>query len=210
MLSTQDKSTSTTALASASPTSTDINGTGIAELGSGFLGSDPLGLAPPEVDNRKRFLRCSLFQKREALISLEYIIEVMPLPRENILPVPDMSSSILGVCCWQGDTLWLVDLNHLAGYESLYQFPHLTALPSVIVVQYNAQTLGLVVEHIRDIDLLDEATIQQEIGHIPTSLAPFVMGHCLAQDSVVLSVPAIVNAPQLHTYCEHSSTTLPV
>lgn len=193
MLSTQDKSIST-----AAPTSLNLVSTEKTELGASLLGTDPLGLLQPKVDNRKRFLRFTFLEKRDALLSLENILEVMPLTRENILPVPDMPSCIVGICSWQGETLWLVDLNALVGHESLYRSSSLIKTPSVIVVQHNNQTLGLVVEQVSDIDLLDEATIQMDAGMCPTALEPFILGHCLEQDSIVLSVPAIVNAPQLN------------
>ncbi|MEL6552414.1 MAG: chemotaxis protein CheW [Cyanobacteria bacterium J06621_11] len=166
--------------------------------------SDPLGLTPPKVDNRKRFLKFLLSQEHHALLPLECVVEVMQLPRENVLPIPDMSSCIPGVCSWQGETLWLIDLNYLVGYKSLYQQIHLLKTPSVVVVQHEDKTLGLVVEQVIDIDLLDESTVHMDPKLCPPELESFTVGHCLHQDSVLLNVSAIVNDPQLHTYGEYS------
>lgn len=165
--------------------------------------ADPLGLVPLPVDNRQRFLRFMLSQKENALIPLNQILEVMQLSLENIFPVPDMPSCILGVCSWQGETLWLVDLNHLVGYVPLSQQAQLdrsqqaqtASAPIVIVVQSLDSTLGLVVEQVGDVDLIDEASIRKELGLCSPSLEPFVLGYCPHQGGTVLSVPAIVQSP---------------
>ncbi|MGC1307432.1 MAG: chemotaxis protein CheW [Phormidesmis sp.] len=161
---------------------------------------DPLGLAPLPVDNRQRFLRFMLSKKNDALLPLGQILEVMQLPLEDIFPVPDMPSCILGVCSWQGETLWLVDLNHLVGYTPLCQQSQLLASPVVIVVQQNGRSLGLVVEQVGDVDLFDEEEIHMEAGLCPAGLEPFILGYCPQQSGTVLSISAIVNAPNLQSH----------
>ncbi|MGB3298722.1 MAG: chemotaxis protein CheW [Phormidesmis sp.] len=167
--------------------------------------ADPLGLVPLPIDNRQRFLRFTLSQKENALIPLDQILEVMQLALENIFPVPDMPSCILGVCSWQGETLWLVDLNHLVGYVPLSQQAQTASAPIVIVVQSFDSTLGLVVEQVGDVDLIDEASIRKELGLCSPSLEPFVLGYCPHQGGTVLSVPAIVQSPlwQFHHPLRH-------
>lgn len=177
--------------------------TNLSLLGTAGTVSDPLGLTPPKADNRKRFLRFSLSQKHDALLPLEHVIEVMQLPRESILPVPDMPRCILGICSWQGETLWLVDFNYLVGYKSLYQQAPLTQISSAVVVRHNGITLGLVVEKVIDIDLLDDSTMHMDAGLCPPELEPFVVGHCLQQNGILLSASAVVNASQLHAHSVH-------
>lgn len=163
---------------------------------------DPLGLTPIPEDNRQQFLRFMLSQKNEFLFPLSQILEVMQLPLEDIFPVPDMASCVLGVCSWQSETLWLVDLNHLVGYAPLYQQSQLVAPPIVIVVQAEGQSspagaslsLGLVVEQVGDVDLFDEASIQMEVGLCPTALEPFVAGYCPQQGGTVLNVSAVMKS----------------
>ena len=156
---------------------------------------DPLGLVPIPADNRQRFLRFMLSQKENVLIPLHQILEVMQLALEDIFPVPDMPSCIFGVCSWQGETLWLIDLNHLVGYTPLGQQTQLSSSPVVIVVQSAGRSLGLVVEKVGDVDLLDEDKIRMELGLCSPSLEPFVLGYCPHRGGTVLSVPAIVESP---------------
>lgn len=167
---------------------------------------DPLGLIPLPVDNRQRFLRFVLSQKDDALLPLDRILEVMQLPLEDIFPVPDMSSCILGVCSWRGETLWLVDLNHLVGYAPLYQQVQMLASPIVVVVQHEGRSLGLVVEQVSDVDLFDDEAIRMESGLCPPGLEPFVLGYCPHQGGTVLNASAIVDAPHLQS---HQQTVVP-
>lgn len=156
---------------------------------------DPLGLTPLPVDNRQRFLRFMLSQKTDTLLPLREILEVMQLSLEDIFPVPDMPGCILGVCSWQGETLWLVDLNHLVGYTPLHQQSQLVAPPIVIVVQSAGHSLGLVVEKVSDVDLFDESKVHMEKGLCPISLEPFVSGYFPQQGGTVLDIPSIINSP---------------
>lgn len=156
---------------------------------------DPLGLTPLPEDNRQRFLRFTLAQKDDVLLPLHQILEVMQLSLAEIFPVPDMPGCILGVCSWRGETLWLVDLNHLVGYEPLHQLSALTSSPIVIVVQSSGRSLGLVVEQVGDVDFFDEETIHMEPGLCPPRLEPFVLGYCPNQGGIVLNMPAVVDSP---------------
>lgn len=161
---------------------------------------DPLGLAPLPVDNRKRFLKFVLSQRQQVLLPLSQVLEVMQISPENILSVPNMSNCILGVCIWKGETLWLIDLNVLVGYEALYQQSRLLETASVIIVQNRGQTLGLVVEQVEDIDLFDEGQIHSGVGLCPPGLEPFVLGHFPHGGGTVLKTTSIFSASELHTY----------
>lgn len=161
---------------------------------------DPLGLHPLPDESRQRFLRFVLDQKNDTLLPLNRVLEVMQLALEDIFPVPDMPGCVLGVCSWQGETLWLVDLNHMVGYQPLYQQSQSPILPFVIVVQFGDRSLGLVVERIEDVDLFDEATIHLEPGLCLHSLELYVLGYCPQQGGTVLNVEAIINSPLWQSY----------
>ncbi|EDX87437.1 hypothetical protein S7335_5147 [Synechococcus sp. PCC 7335] len=176
------------------------NDASLPALDPSILSQDPLGLSPLPKDNRKRFLRFVLSKDYQALLSLSYVVEAMQLPSSDILPIPDMASCIMGVCVWKGETLWVVDFNHLVGYESLYQRSQLVETLNVVVVQDNGQTLGLVVEQISDIDLFDEEEVIQSSGLCSPGLEPFISGHLPQRNSVVIKTSSIFSAPQLHAY----------
>ncbi len=164
------------------------------------LRPDPLGLAPLPVDNRQRFLRFTLAQRNDALLSLDQILAVVQLPLAEIFPIPDVPSCILGLCSWQGKTLWLIDLNHLAGYPPLCQQSPLLMTPMVIVIQHEGRSLGLVVEQVDDVDLFDEEKFYREPGLCPSGLEPFILGYCPQSGGTVLDASAIINASLLQSH----------
>lgn len=162
---------------------------------------DLLGITPLPVDNRQRYLRFMLSAKQEALIPLSNILEVIQLSFEDILPIPAMPSCVLGVCGWQSETLWLVDLNSLLGDTPFLQQAQSTAAsPTVIVIQTQQKSLGLVVADVSDIDLFDPSQIRMERGICPPSLEPYVLGYCPEYAGTVLDVSKIVCSPLLQSH----------
>ena len=161
---------------------------------------DPLGLTPLPIDSRQRYLRFILSQKREVLIPLFNILEVMQLAFEDILPVPNMPSCVLGVCGWQSEALWLVDLNSMVGDRPLLQQPTNAVALTIIVVQTQEKSLGLVVEGVSDINLFDPAHIRMEKGLCPPSLEPYVLGYCPDRADIVLDVSKIIHSPLLQSH----------
>ena len=127
-------------------------------------------------------------------------MEVIQLAFEEILPVPDMPGCVLGVCSWQGETLWLIDLNDMVGDRPLLQQPAAIANPMIIVVQAQGKSLGLVVKSVSDIDLINPSQIQLEKGLCPSSLEPYVTGYCPHQAGTVLSASKIIHSPLLQPH----------
>ena len=158
---------------------------------------DPLGLTPLPVESRQRYLRFSFSQKNEALIPLSHILEVMNLPLEDVLAVPDMPSCVLGVCVWQSETLWLIDLNGMMHHPPLPLQSQIRESPTVIVIQSQQKSLGLVVDSVGDIDLFDPSHIRMQVGICSPSLEPYVEGYCPDGVSTVLDVSRIFESPLL-------------
>lgn len=154
--------------------------------------SDPLGLIPIPEDTRQRFLRFQLSGKNETLLPLEVIAEVLQLDPVEILPVPEVSGCLLGVCNWRGEILWLTDLNRLVGSPPLWhQIPGLEN-PMVIVVESGDRKVGLVVELVDDVELVAPETLHMPAEFDSGPIAPFVMGYLQNHEGTVLDVDVIV------------------
>jgi positive phototaxis protein PixI len=169
-----------------------------------LLALDPL---PPET--RQRLLRFPLGSQDSALLPLEQITEILRVNMGEILPVPEMPSCILGIYNWRGDMLWLVDLNHLVGRAPLLQPSQILASLVAMVVQVNGQLLGLVVQHVNDIELHDLQHLQPAApGLFPPKLLPFVLGALPRGSGTVLDVTAIAQCPlwQIHLRGVSSTT----
>ncbi|MEM9265179.1 MAG: chemotaxis protein CheW [Cyanobacteria bacterium P01_F01_bin.13] len=152
---------------------------------------DPLGLEPIPNDTRQRFLRFRLSGKNETLLPLEAIAEVRPLEIEDILPIPEISSSVLGVCNWRGELLWLIDLNMLVGDIPLWHQAPLLEEAIAIVVQLGQQSIGLIVEQVDDVELIEPELIQPQPDLCSSTLATFVAGYLPHHQGTVLDAKAI-------------------
>ncbi|MFG6099534.1 chemotaxis protein CheW [Leptolyngbyaceae cyanobacterium CCMR0082] len=153
---------------------------------------DPLGLDPIPEDTRQRFLRFKLLEEHRTLLSLQAIAEVQQLKTLDILPIPEVSNSMLGVCNWRGEILWLIDLNALVGNRPLWHQAPLLEQAMVIVVQRAPKTIGLVVEQVDDIELIEPQSICPKTDLCAPTLAPYVTG-CLANhQGVILDTVAII------------------
>ncbi|NEQ24571.1 MAG: chemotaxis protein CheW, partial [Microcoleus sp. SIO2G3] len=158
-----------------------------------FTLDDPL---PPE--SRERLLRFPLGNEDSALLPLAQIAEIFRVNVEDILPVPEMPSCVLGICNWRGEMLWLVDLDQLLGYPPLYL---MADAPMAIVVQASTQPLGLVVSQVNDLELHDLQKLTNAVsGLFPPKLLPFVLGALPSGSGTVLNAAAITQCPlwQLH------------
>lgn len=156
-----------------------------------FLSEAPL---PPET--RQRLLRFPLGIEDSALLPLEQITEIFRLNVAEILPVPEMPSQVLGICNWRGEMIWLIDLNYLVGCPPLFRQQSLLVPPTVMVVQVQGQSVGLVVQQVNDIELHDLQQLQPVApGLFPAKLLPFVLGALRGDNGTVLDVIAIAQYP---------------
>lgn len=154
---------------------------------------DPLGLEPIPDDTRQRFLQFRLLEEYKTLLPLQNIAEVQQLNTLDILPIPEISSFMLGVCNWRGEILWLADLNALVGNGSLWHQAPLLEQPVAIVVQSAEKTIGLVVEQVDDIELIEPQSICQQTDLFSPTLAPYVTGYIADYQGLVLNTTAIVD-----------------
>lgn len=153
---------------------------------------DPLGLVPIPEDTRQRFLRFRILKEQRTFLSLNNIAEVRQLSLLDILPVPETSSSMLGVCNWRGEILWIADLNALVGSPPLWHQVPLLEQAMVIVVKIAQKTVGLVVEQVDDIELIEPQVIDQQTDLFDSTLAPYVMGYLTNHQGMILDTAAIV------------------
>ncbi len=165
------------------------------------------GLQSPEPSETLiRFLRFYFSPQDTALLPLRHIQEVMQVPVQGIIPVPEMPESVLGICQGRGTVLWLVDLGRLLGFP---QSPlqgyaalegGLVSQPSMLTtltLQVEGQQMGLVVPAVVDIE--DHASQQirpLESQLFPEHLRPFLDGYLTRSCSPVLSPRALLETLQ--------------
>ncbi|MEN9224628.1 MAG: chemotaxis protein CheW [Thermostichus sp. HHBFW_bins_43] len=104
--------------------------------------------------------------------------QVLQIPKETILPIPDMPDAVLGVCRFQGKLLWLVDLATLfkinpgGAWETK---THATVVTLELIFEGQPRGLGLVIEHLEDILEVSSTEIAPASGEpIPDVLKPYI------------------------------------
>lgn len=151
-------------------------------------------------EHDQKFLRFALGSQDRGLLPLEQVAEVLSVSIGEILPVPQMPSCVLGIYNWRGKMLWLIDLNHLVDYPAKRSPARESPLMS-IVIQLNGQSMGLVVQDVKDIELHDPEQLQKaSVDVFPPRLLPFVKGYLPSANGIVLDTQAIAGYPlwQVH------------
>jgi positive phototaxis protein PixI len=122
-----------------------------------------------------------------ALLDTEVVTEVITIAAENILPVPQMFYCVLGIYSWRSEMLWIVDLENLLGYPPPLSKEGINRELLVMVVQFQGQSIGLVVSNI---DNLIEQDLQQLKPSSPEifseDVLPFLHGYFTSQNNDII------------------------
>lgn len=171
-----------------------------------------LALAPvPE--GSKPFLRLYL-SEMIVLLPVAQVAEVLTVPMSQIVPLPHLPAWVMGVCNRRGEVLWMVDLGHLCGLSPWYQQANRSINHAVAVLQVQtqqpqaktfanslsasgvnpsrhskSQTLGLVVNHVGEIEWCNPEVFQT----VPSStllpeLASLLNGYWWQSEGDMLAV----------------------
>lgn len=179
---------------------------------------------PPDSEVEK-FLRFQFSPEITALLPLASVKEMLRIPVEEILPVPDMPDCVLGIHNCRGEMLWLVDLDIQIGLFSLKQNTldsQLLALPTsnvltkslallleeasgrtltAIAIEADDKSVGIVVPQVVDIEVHKPEALQTPSpGLFHPGLLPFIQGYLTSSSSPVLDAKALIQDSQLQIY----------
>ncbi|MDY7021459.1 MAG: chemotaxis protein CheW [Cyanobacteriota bacterium] len=96
----------------------------------------------------QQFLSFSLNPSLQGLLAANQLAEIIRLDPSQIISISEMPSAVIGVCPWQGEVLWLVDLAYLFGFDPLMKPANTQANCSIIKVRTHRGNLGLWVEKV--------------------------------------------------------------
>jgi positive phototaxis protein PixI len=105
-----------------------------------------------QAESRQKYLSFRLGEKDAGGIPVPSILETFPLSLNEVLPVPQMPTWVLGIYNWRGDMLWIVDLEELLGYNPSHSVVDSTLNPMTIVIRLEEKTLGVIVSQVTDIE----------------------------------------------------------
>lgn len=156
-------------------------------------------LAPKSTQSvvKEQFLQLHLAQET-VLLTTAQIREIMTISAEGIMPIPDLSPSIMGVSNYRGESLWLADLGALIGFTPLYQQVLPTSTYTLVVLQVVASNqtvqedrdcqLGLVVNRVGNIERCDRSELQNSLSTTGTQLTKFLQGYWLKSEREICPV----------------------
>jgi purine-binding chemotaxis protein CheW len=176
----------------------DLNARDSNAANTAFRGIDltPLEDAPrvstPQGD---LYLRFGLSGEEQFAFAATTVVEVVEILPEQITPMPNISSLLLGTFNLRGEIIWILDLRQLYGQTST----DFIGPCSVIVVQEGEGVLGLAVHAIQGMAWINAEQIE-EMGNesLEEGLAQHIQGKFHTEDRpVILLAPgSIVTAKQ--------------
>jgi positive phototaxis protein PixI len=132
------------------------------------------------VDSAQQFLSFSLPPTIQAMLPTQRLTEILNLPIQQIIPVPEMPAYVMGVCNWRGEVLWLVDLAALLGADPLHNQSLRQSNYSAVIIHHQGRTVGLVVGQVQQMLWCPTDKIQTLASNpLPPELAPCLSGYWL-------------------------------
>jgi len=130
------------------------------------------------------YLRFHLNKQTDALLSMRHTQEAIIVPFEAVTSMPNMPTCILGLMNWRSRIIWAIDLPRMLNLEYL---DHRLRQYNVIVIRVESVLLGLVVQEIKGTARFMPDDIRSPLGHIASSLVPYLRG-CVIQEEEMLLV----------------------
>ncbi|HHP7229580.1 MAG TPA: chemotaxis protein CheW [Xenococcaceae cyanobacterium] len=141
-----------------------------------FIGNEPeLSLEIQTLENPEGELHLSFYlaSGQEFALPATSIAEVLYPTNDDIAPIPNASSLLLGTINLRGKIVWVADLGQFLGESKLLN-PDRSTIP-VIAIENQEQVLGLAIDKIGDMDWLDVESLVAA-HDLPDSMAPFILG----------------------------------
>jgi positive phototaxis protein PixI len=129
------------------------------------LANRPMNNRSKLIDEGQRFLGFSLGDRLNALIPLVDLQATIKISLAEILPVPQMKDSLLGIINYQGKATWVLDLAHLMGAPHFHLQSAEASTGMGMLFQIENETVALLIDRVNTIETYD-----------PTQLSPISDG----------------------------------
>ncbi len=140
-----------------------------------------------------QFLSFQLTSDTRAMLSATHLTEILPLPAQDVVPIPDTQPWVLGAYNWRGEILWVVDLAMLLGLGSTSKMER--AHHKLMITHTFESRLGLAVQDVEDMFWCNPDQIESAPANTVTAaLAPVLQGYTLGpmgEMLLVLDAPAV-------------------
>ncbi|MGB7439684.1 MAG: chemotaxis protein CheW [Coleofasciculaceae cyanobacterium] len=110
--------------------------------------------------NNQQFLGFYLSPEIQVMLPTQHLAKILSLELTTIVPIPDMPEAVVGVCPWQGEVLWLIDIAYLLGSKPILMPDYNQTKCNVLKVTTQGFSLGLVVYKIGQLVKCDLSQIR--------------------------------------------------
>lgn len=143
------------------------------------------------------YVKVQLDKYTSAVLSMDYVQEVLIVPINRISPMPNMSHCILGLLNRRNRVLWVIDLAQVLNLslDTNSQQYH------IVIIQVSQVSLALVVQEVKGVIRFTPDCIQSSIEP-GLEQTPYIHGWVVqAQETLmVLNAEAIAHSPSLQNY----------
>lgn len=145
------------------------------------------------------YIKLQLDAHTPAVMSMNYVQEVLIIPINRITPMPNMPKSILGLLNRRNRVLWVIDLVQVLNLQPV----DINAQQYHIVIIRVAQVpLALVVQEVKGVTRFTPDCIQSTVEFMAADITPYIDG-CISQQQetlLLLNAEAIAHSPILRKY----------
>jgi purine-binding chemotaxis protein CheW len=141
------------------------------------------------------YLRFGLSGEEQFAFAATSVVEVVEILPEQITPMPNISSLLLGTFNLRGEIIWILDLRQLYGQT----MTDMVGPCAVIVIQEGDGVLGLAVHAIQGMAWINADQIKDDApASLEEGLARHVQGKFYTEEKpvILLAPSSIVNATQ--------------
>ena len=131
-----------------------------------------------------RYLKFHLDQQNPAILAMEHVQEVLVVPPRRITPMPNMPDCVIGLLNRRNRVVWVIDLAQALSLQALGSS---TGQYSVVIIQVNQITLGLLVLEVNGVTHFTPNMIQAPTELVTSPLITYLDG-CISQGQEVLLV----------------------
>ena len=152
--------------------------------------------SPNQSQDQQQFLRFNLLPDTNLMISLSETAAVLKIPLDQIVPIPEMPSWVMGVYNWRGQIIWMIDLGQLLGFTPWYEQSVVASNHKAVVIHPSTQEqknrtsgdlVGLIVSDVDEIEMCDVNQIYSPPATAVTEdLAPFLRGYWIKDNGDII------------------------
>lgn len=137
-----------------------------------------INIIPGKNQPEKTYLKVKLENNIRGLIPVKQTKEAIIVPAKKVTIMPNVAKSFIGLFNQRNHVFWLVDLSNLLQLSCIETKQQEY---SVVILQVENISLGLVVKKIQEVIKFPDDKIQSSIGNHQSSFTPYVKG-CLIQN----------------------------